>query len=78
MKASLRGIGHERVIPSLVARLRATASRWSRKSSIALAVLVDVMWRGWILVQVLTEEKSMRSVGHESQEKWLWEFEAVS
>jgi len=50
MKASLRGIGHERVIPSLVARLRATASRWSRKSSVALAVLGDVMWRGWILV----------------------------
>jgi hypothetical protein len=44
----------------------------------ALAVLGDVMRRGWILAQVSTEEKSMRSVGHESQEKWLWEFEAVN
>jgi hypothetical protein len=29
-------------------------------------------------VQVSTEEEIMRSVGHESQEKWLWEFEAVN
>jgi hypothetical protein len=55
-ESSLQSIGHESY-PSLVARLRATGSRWSRKSSIALAMLVDAMWRGWILAQVRLKER---------------------